>query len=51
MTNNGWVEIVDGLQGDERVVVVGQAGLKTGTAVKIVESATAGAASTKASAG
>jgi membrane fusion protein (multidrug efflux system) len=51
LTNNGWIEIVDGLQGDERVVVVGQAGLKTGTAVKIVESATAGAAGTKASAG
>ncbi len=32
LSNNGWVEVVGGLQGDEQVVVVGQAGLKTGTA-------------------
>jgi membrane fusion protein, multidrug efflux system len=37
LVNNGWVEIVKGLKGDERVVVVGQAGLKTGTAVKVVD--------------
>ena len=36
LVNNGWVEVVKGLKGDERVVVVGQAGLKTGTAVKVV---------------
>ena len=37
LTNNGMVEVLDGLKGDEQVVVVGQAGLKTGTAVRIVE--------------
>jgi len=37
LANAGWIEILDGLQGDERVVTVGQAGLKTGTPVRIVE--------------
>jgi len=37
LVNNGWVEVVQGLKGDERVVVVGQAGLKTGTSVKVVD--------------
>ena len=37
LTNAGWIEVLDGLQGDERVVTVGQAGLKSGTPVKIVE--------------
>jgi len=42
LVNNGWVEVVKGLKGDEQVVVVGQAGLKSGTAVKVVDdSATA----------
>lgn len=36
LANNGWIEVLDGLKGDERVVVVGQAGLKSGTAVKVV---------------
>jgi len=36
LANNGWIEVVEGLQGNEQVVVVGQAGLKTGTAVKVV---------------
>lgn len=36
LANNGWIEVVGGLEGQERVVVVGQAGLKTGTAVKVV---------------
>lgn len=36
LTNNGWVEVLQGLQGNEQVVVVGQAGLKTGTIVKVV---------------
>ncbi|NJD32675.1 MAG: efflux RND transporter periplasmic adaptor subunit, partial [Gammaproteobacteria bacterium] len=44
LANNGWVEVLQGLKGDERVVVVGQAGLKTGTVVKVVDtSAPAGA--------
>ena len=37
LANNGWIEVLQGLKGDERVVVVGQAGLKTGTAVKVVD--------------
>jgi len=37
LANNGWVEITGGLTGDEQVVVVGQGGLKTGTAVKVVD--------------
>jgi membrane fusion protein (multidrug efflux system) len=45
LANNGWVEVVEGLDGRERVVVVGQAGLKTGSAVKVVDAtATAGGA-------
>jgi membrane fusion protein (multidrug efflux system) len=40
LANNGWVEVLEGLQGDERVVVVGQAGLKTGTVVKVVDGST-----------
>jgi membrane fusion protein (multidrug efflux system) len=46
LVNNGWVEVVDGLDGSERVVVVGQAGLKTGTAVKVVEPANTAVAAT-----
>jgi membrane fusion protein, multidrug efflux system len=37
LANNGWIEVLQGLKGDERVVVVGQAGLKTGTPVKVVD--------------
>lgn len=37
LINNGWVEIADGLEGNEQVVVVGQGGLKTGTVVKVVD--------------
>jgi membrane fusion protein (multidrug efflux system) len=36
LANGGWIEVLDGLKGDERVVTVGQAGLKTGTPVKVV---------------
>ncbi|HEX7373361.1 MAG TPA: efflux RND transporter periplasmic adaptor subunit [Steroidobacteraceae bacterium] len=36
LANNGWIEVTQGLKGDERVVVVGQAGLKSGTVVKVV---------------
>jgi membrane fusion protein (multidrug efflux system) len=36
LTNAGWVEIVEGLDGDERVVVIGQTGLKSGNAVEVV---------------
>jgi membrane fusion protein (multidrug efflux system) len=39
LASNGWVEVVEGLDGSENVVVVGQAGLKTGTAVKVVDAA------------
>lgn len=44
LANNGWVEVTGGLQGDEKVVVVGQGGLKTGTAVKVVDTTTPAAA-------
>jgi membrane fusion protein (multidrug efflux system) len=46
LANSGWIEVVEGLDGSERVVVVGQAGLKTGTAVKVVEPATPAVAAT-----
>ena len=36
LANGGWIEVLDGLKGTEQVVTVGQAGLKTGTLVKIV---------------
>jgi membrane fusion protein (multidrug efflux system) len=36
LANGGWIEVLDGLAGNERVVTVGQAGLKSGTAVKVV---------------
>jgi membrane fusion protein (multidrug efflux system) len=49
LANNGWIEVTGGLQGDEQVVVVGQGGLKTGTAVKVVD-ATAPAAAPPAQA-
>jgi len=39
LANNGWIEVSEGLAGDERVVVVGQGGLRTGTAVKVVDAA------------
>jgi membrane fusion protein (multidrug efflux system) len=41
LINGGWVEVKEGLKGDERIVVVGQGGLKTGTLVKVVETAAA----------
>ncbi|HET7202047.1 MAG TPA: efflux RND transporter periplasmic adaptor subunit [Steroidobacteraceae bacterium] len=37
LANGGWIEVLDGLEGDERVVTVGQAGLKSGTPVRIVD--------------
>ncbi len=40
LASNGWVEVVEGLDGTEKVVVVGQGGLKTGTAVKVVDATT-----------
>jgi len=40
LANNGWIEVVTGLKGDEKVVVIGQAGLKSGTLVKVVDDST-----------
>jgi multidrug efflux pump subunit AcrA (membrane-fusion protein) len=37
LTNDGLVEVTDGLKGQEQVVVVGQGGLKTGNTVRVVE--------------
>jgi membrane fusion protein (multidrug efflux system) len=50
LANNGWVEVVEGLDGSERVVVVGQAGLKTGSAVKVVDATAAAGGAVKAKA-
>ncbi len=36
LSNGGWIEVTAGLKGTEQVVTVGQAGLKTGTQVKVV---------------
>jgi membrane fusion protein, multidrug efflux system len=36
LANGGWIEVLEGLEGGERVVTVGQAGLKSGTPVKVV---------------
>ncbi|HSN70047.1 MAG TPA: efflux RND transporter periplasmic adaptor subunit [Steroidobacteraceae bacterium] len=36
LTNAGWVEVTEGLDGDEQVVVIGQNGLKSGNAVEVV---------------
>jgi membrane fusion protein, multidrug efflux system len=36
LSNGGWIEVVAGLEGGEQIVTVGQAGLKTGTQVKVV---------------
>lgn len=36
LSNGGWIEVTEGLKGTEQVVTVGQAGLKTGTQVKVV---------------
>ena len=36
LTNGGWVEVTEGLDGDEKVVVIGQNGLKSGSAVEVV---------------
>jgi membrane fusion protein (multidrug efflux system) len=37
LVNGGWVEVTEGLKGNERIVVVGQGGLKSGTLVKVVD--------------
>jgi membrane fusion protein (multidrug efflux system) len=37
LANAGFVEVTDGLKGSEQVVVVGQSGLKSGNAVRVVE--------------
>ena len=42
LANGGWIEVVGGLEGGERVVTVGQAGLKSGTPVRIVGDETPG---------
>lgn len=36
LTNAGLIEVVDGLSGDERIVVVGQNGLKSGSAIRLI---------------
>jgi membrane fusion protein (multidrug efflux system) len=48
LSSSGWIEVLEGLQGTERVVTVGQAGLKTGTPVKVVGDGAAPAATAAA---
>jgi membrane fusion protein, multidrug efflux system len=37
LTNAGLIEVTDGLSGEERIVVVGQNGLKSGSSIKLIE--------------
>jgi membrane fusion protein (multidrug efflux system) len=37
LANAGFVEVIAGLEGNEQVVVVGQGGLKSGNAVRVVQ--------------
>jgi membrane fusion protein (multidrug efflux system) len=37
LTNAGLIEVTDGLVGDEHVVIVGQNGLKSGSAIRLIE--------------
>lgn len=37
LTNAGLIEVVEGLNGDERIVVVGQNGLKSGSTIKLID--------------
>jgi membrane fusion protein, multidrug efflux system len=36
LASGGWIEVLEGLEGGEQVVTIGQAGLKSGTLVKVV---------------
>ena len=45
--NNGYIEIVDGLTGSEKLVVVGQAGLRDGSKVSIINAVEADESSAK----
>jgi membrane fusion protein (multidrug efflux system) len=48
LSNGGSIEVLEGLKGNEQVVTVGQAGLKTGTLVKVVGDSVAKPAATVA---
>jgi membrane fusion protein (multidrug efflux system) len=37
LTNAGLIEVIEGLTGEERIVVVGQNGLKSGSAIRLIE--------------
>ncbi|HKU16205.1 MAG TPA: efflux RND transporter periplasmic adaptor subunit [Steroidobacteraceae bacterium] len=37
LTNAGLIEVIDGLSGDERIVVVGQNGLKSGSSIRLID--------------
>ena len=37
LTNAGLIEVVEGLTGDERIVVVGQNGLKSGSTIRLID--------------
>jgi membrane fusion protein, multidrug efflux system len=37
LTNAGLIEVIDGLSGGERIVIVGQNGLKSGSAIRLID--------------
>lgn len=37
LTNAGLIEVTAGLTGEERIVIVGQNGLKSGSAIRLIE--------------
>jgi membrane fusion protein, multidrug efflux system len=37
LTNAGLIEVIEGLSGDERIVIVGQNGLKSGSSIRLIE--------------
>jgi membrane fusion protein, multidrug efflux system len=37
LTNAGLIEVIEGLSGEERIVVVGQNGLKSGSSIRLIE--------------
>jgi membrane fusion protein, multidrug efflux system len=48
LTNGGLVEVTSGLTGNERIVIVGQNGLKSGSAIRLIEELPRAVAETKA---
>jgi membrane fusion protein, multidrug efflux system len=49
LTNAGLIEVVEGLSGDERIVVVGQNGLKSGSTIRLIDESPRAAVAERAS--